>query len=106
MQGACRGAYASLSRSGDIEAGVGAFCRGVRVEAGPGVTALFGRSGAGKTSVVNMIAGLMRPDRGRIVVDGTVLFDSDARVHLPPHRTGIGYVFQDSRLFPHRSVPP
>src|SRR3546814_11271785 len=51
-----------------------------------------------------MIAGLMLPDRGSIVVDGTVLFDSDARVHLPPHRRGIGYVFQDSRLFPHLSV--
>ena len=69
-----------------------------------GVTALFGPSGAGKTSVVNMIAGLVRPDRGRIVLDGEVLFDDAARIDVPAWRRRIGYVFQEGRLFPHLSV--
>lgn len=73
-------------------------------EAGSGVTALFGRSGAGKTSIVNMIAGLLKPDRGRIAANGRVLFDSDARVSLPVHKRRVGYVFQDGRLFPHLNV--
>ena len=69
-----------------------------------GVTALFGRSGSGKTSIINAVAGLLRPDRARIEVDGTVLADSATGLHLPPHRRRIGYVFQDARLFPHLSV--
>lgn len=69
-----------------------------------GVTALFGRSGSGKTTVVNAVAGLLRPDRGRIVLDGRVLFDSTAGANLPPHRRRLGYVFQDARLFPHLTV--
>jgi molybdate transport system ATP-binding protein len=69
-----------------------------------GVTALFGPSGAGKTSVVNMIAGLSRPDEGRVRVNGSVLFDSRQRINLPPERRRIGYVFQDGRLLPHLSV--
>ncbi len=69
-----------------------------------GLTALIGRSGAGKTSVLDMIAGLLRPDIGRIVVGGTVLFDSDAGIDLPPEARACGYVFQDLRLFPHRRV--
>ncbi len=69
-----------------------------------GVVALFGRSGAGKTSLVNMLAGLLRPDRGRIVLRGEVLFDSAAGIDLPPHRRRIGYVFQEGRLFPHLKV--
>lgn len=73
-------------------------------EAGPGVTALFGRSGAGKTSIVNMIAGLLRPDRGRIRANGRVLFDSDGNTSLPVHKRRIGYVFQDGRLLPHLTV--
>lgn len=72
--------------------------------AGDGVTALFGRSGAGKTSVVNMIAGLVRPERGRIAIDGRVLFDSASRIDLKPERRRVGYVFQEGRLFPHLSV--
>ncbi len=73
-------------------------------EAPPGVTALFGRSGSGKTTVVNAVAGLLRPEAGRIAADGATLFDSDARVFLPPHRRRVGYVFQDARLFPHLTV--
>ncbi len=76
----------------------------VRFEAGSGITALFGPSGSGKTSVLTMIAGLTRPDIGRIEVDGTVLFDSEARIDIPPERRRLGYIFQDARLFPHRRV--
>ena len=69
-----------------------------------GVTALYGPSGAGKTSVVNMVAGLQRPDAGRITINGRCLFDSDRHIDLPPERRHIGYVFQDGRLLPHLSV--
>jgi len=69
-----------------------------------GVTALFGASGAGKTSVVNMVAGLQRPDAGRIAINGRCLFDSARRIDLPPEKRRIGYVFQDGRLLPHLSV--
>jgi molybdate transport system ATP-binding protein len=75
-----------------------------RFSAGPGITALVGRSGAGKTSLLSMVAGLLRPDAGRIVVGGQVLFDAAARVSLPPERRACGMVFQDHRLFPHLSV--
>jgi molybdate transport system ATP-binding protein len=68
------------------------------------LTALWGRSGVGKSSVLDMVAGLLRPDEGRIVVDGRVLFDSAEGIDLPPHARGCGYVFQDRRLFPHLSV--
>lgn len=69
-----------------------------------GITALFGQSGAGKTSVVNMIAGLARPDAGHIFVNNNLLFDSKNRINVPPEKRRIGYVFQDGRLFPHLSV--
>ena len=68
------------------------------------LTALVGRSGAGKTSTLNMIAGLLRPDAGTIRVAGETLFDSDAGIDLPPERRRTGYVFQDHRLFPHKRV--
>jgi molybdate transport system ATP-binding protein len=68
------------------------------------VTGLFGASGAGKTSLINMIAGLLRPDRGVIALDGETLDDMAAGVHVPPHRRRIGYVFQDARLLPHLNV--
>jgi molybdate transport system ATP-binding protein len=68
------------------------------------VTGLFGNSGAGKTSIVNMISGLTRPDRGVISLDGETLDDTEAGVYIPPHRRRIGYVFQDARLFPHLNV--
>ncbi|MFH1113642.1 MAG: molybdenum ABC transporter ATP-binding protein [Pseudomonadota bacterium] len=69
-----------------------------------GVTALFGRSGAGKTSVINMIAGLFPPDEGVMEVNGRTLFDSRKSVDLPPEKRRCGYVFQDGRLFPHLTV--
>ncbi len=71
---------------------------------GGGITALFGRSGAGKTSVLDMIAGVLRPDHGRIVVGGVTLFDSARGIDLAPEARGCGYVFQDHRLFPHLRV--
>ncbi|WP_135501496.1 molybdenum ABC transporter ATP-binding protein [Roseovarius aestuariivivens] len=74
------------------------------VRAGQGVTAIFGPSGAGKSSLVNAIAGLLHADEGRIVLAGETLFDSAARVYVPPAKRRIGYVFQDGRLFPHLSV--
>jgi len=69
-----------------------------------GATVLFGPSGAGKTSVINMIAGLLTPDHGRLELDGEVLFDEKARINVPAARRHIGYVFQEGRLFPHLSV--
>lgn len=63
-----------------------------------GVSCLFGKSGSGKTSIINAVAGLLRPDKARIVLDGVPLHD------LPPHRREVGYVFQDARLFPHLTV--
>jgi molybdate transport system ATP-binding protein len=69
-----------------------------------GVTALFGRSGSGKTTLVNAIAGLLRPQRGRIAFEGEVLFDAERRIHVPPQLRRFGYVFQEGRLFPHLTV--
>jgi molybdate transport system ATP-binding protein len=68
------------------------------------VTGLFGASGAGKTSLINMIAGLVKPDRGTIALGGETLDDSATGLHVPPYRRRIGYVFQDARLFPHLDV--
>ena len=76
----------------------------VAIAAPPGVTVLFGPSGSGKTTLINAVAGLLRPDRGRIVADDWVLLDTDARRNLAPHRRRIGYVFQEGRLFPHLTV--
>jgi len=88
----------------EVEKQLGAFALAVRFQIAGGVTALFGPSGAGKTSLVNMIAGLLKPDRGCIVLDQTTLFDAAKTVNVPPHRRQIGYVFQEGRLFPHLSV--
>ena len=88
----------------DVVKQLGALKLRVKFEAANGATALFGPSGAGKTSIVNMIAGLVTPDRGAIALDKTVLFDSGAGINVPPHRRRIGSVFQEGRLFPHLSV--
>ena len=93
-----------MTLSVDIRRDLGAFRLSATFEAPEGVTVLFGRSGSGKTSVVKSVAGLLNPDRGRVVLNGRVLFDSDARVNVPVHHRRLGYVFQDSRLFPHLTV--
>ena len=71
---------------------------------GTGIVVLFGRSGAGKTTLVNMIAGLVTPDEGRIACGGRVFFDSARRIVLPPEKRGLGCIFQQHRLFSHMSV--
>jgi molybdate transport system ATP-binding protein len=88
----------------DVAKQLGEFSLSARFESEGRVTGLFGASGAGKTSLVNMIAGLLKPDRGTIVVDGETLDDTAPGIHVPPHRRRIGYVFQDARLFPHLDV--
>ncbi|HAT2612019.1 TPA: molybdenum ABC transporter ATP-binding protein ModC [Kluyvera intermedia] len=69
-----------------------------------GITAIFGVSGAGKTSLINAISGLTRPDQGRIVLNERVLYDAEKKICLPPEKRRVGYVFQDARLFPHYNV--
>ena len=76
----------------------------VRLDLGGGLTALLGPSGAGKTSVLNVIAGLLRPDFARVEIDGVTLADPSRGLWVPPHRRQIGYVFQESRLFSHLTV--
>ena len=88
----------------DVEKRLGDFSLSARFQSGSGVTGVFGPSGAGKTTLVNMIAGLVAPDRGEITIDQTVLFDAARRINLPPQGRRIGYVFQEGRLFPHLSV--
>ena len=82
----------------------GAFELDASFDADAPIVALFGRSGAGKSTVVNAIAGVVRPEQGRIVVDGRTLFDSAAGIDLKPERRRVGYVFQDALLFPHLTV--
>jgi molybdate transport system ATP-binding protein len=88
----------------DVEKTLGEFAAKVSFVSESGVTALFGPSGAGKTTIVNMIAGLLKPDRGKIAIDGQAVFDGAAGIDLPTWRRRIGYVFQEGRLFPHLSV--
>lgn len=89
----------------DVRRDFGAFSLDVCIDcAAEGVTALFGRSGSGKTTLINLIAGLEKPDAGRIAIGSGILFDSSAGIDVPPERRGLGYIFQDSRLFPHYSV--
>src|SRR5688572_699619 len=87
-----------------IHTRLGGFTLDVAWTAGDGVAVLFGPSGAGKTLTLQCLAGLLRPERGRIVVDGRVLFDSAAGVDLRPQARRVGYVFQGYALFPHLSV--
>lgn len=82
----------------------GDFTLDIAFEGDGGLTALFGQSGAGKTTVLNMIAGVQRPDSGRIVVAGRTLTDTDANIFVPTYLRRVGFVFQDAQLFPHLSV--
>ncbi len=88
----------------DIRHRLGAFSLNAAFTAEGGVTALFGRSGSGKTSLIRSIAGLIRPDRGHVALDGAVLTDTDRNIAIPRHRRRFGCVFQEARLFPHLSV--
>jgi molybdate transport system ATP-binding protein len=88
----------------DVQHAQGAFALAADFTACGPVTALWGPSGAGKTTIANIIAGLIQPDRGRVALDGEVLVDRARRVFVKPSRRRIGYVFQDGRLFPHLTV--
>ncbi len=88
----------------DVSTRLGAFELDARFASDGRLTALFGRSGSGKTSVVNIIAGLIRPRRGRVAVGGRPLLDTRLGISVPRHRRRIGYVFQEGRLFPHLTV--
>ncbi|MTV18428.1 MULTISPECIES: molybdenum ABC transporter ATP-binding protein [Bradyrhizobium] len=88
----------------DIKKQLGEFSLAASFTSEGRVTGLFGASGSGKTSLINTIAGLLRPDRGSIVIDGEILDDTATGVHVPTWRRRIGYVFQDARLFPHLDV--
>jgi len=88
----------------DVELRRGGFTRSFAIRSEQRVIAVVGDSGAGKTSLLHAIAGLLRPLRGRIEIAGRCLYDSAARIDLPAHRRHIGYVFQDARLFPHLDV--
>lgn len=88
----------------DIQNTLGVFKLKTQMNADAGTTVLFGRSGSGKTSLVNTIAGIHTPESGRIALNDLVLFDAERGVNIPVHKRRIGYVFQDARLFPHLSV--
>ena len=88
----------------DVSRRLGDFNLRTSFSTQPGLTALFGRSGSGKTSLINLLAGLERPDQGRIAVGGHVLFDSESGIDVATERRRLGYVFQEARLFPHMSV--
>lgn len=88
----------------DVSLTRGAFRLDVAFTAGSGLTALFGRSGSGKTTIIDLVAGLARPDRGRISLSGETLLETDRRIAVPAHRRRIGVVFQQARLMPHLSV--
>ncbi|MCZ2077341.1 MAG: ATP-binding cassette domain-containing protein [Bryobacterales bacterium] len=81
-----------------------AFSLDVQLELGAGITVLFGPSGAGKTLILDCIAGFVQPDEGRILLDDAILFDGAAHVNIPPRERRCGYVFQNYALFPHMSL--
>jgi len=88
----------------DIQRRKGNFSFSAKIQTNAGLIALFGRSGSGKTSLINMIAGLDTPDEGIIIIDEQVLFDSKSKINIAPEQRKIGYIFQDGRLFPHLNV--
>ncbi|WCP14247.1 Sulfate/thiosulfate import ATP-binding protein CysA [Sphingobium sp. AntQ-1] len=88
----------------DVRRRVGGRIIGVTMRTDTGISALFGPSGIGKTTILHMVAGLIRPDEGHIRIDGTLLFDHRQAIDIPSKLRGCGYVFQDTRLFPHLRV--
>jgi molybdate transport system ATP-binding protein len=93
-----------MSLDVDVAHRLGSFTLEARFVSEGRLTAFFGRSGSGKTSLVNIIAGVIRPDRGRIVLNDTTLLDTERRLFVPKHNRRVGYVFQEGRLFPHLTV--
>jgi len=93
-----------MSLSVDLRHRFPGFSLDASFEVGGGLTAVMGRSGAGKTTIANAVAGLFRPDKGRVSVAGETLLDTAGAVDIPTHRRRIGYVFQEARLFPHLTV--
>ncbi|MEE2996820.1 MAG: molybdenum ABC transporter ATP-binding protein [Pseudomonadota bacterium] len=93
-----------MSLSVDLRTSLGAFTVNAQFDSSGSTTALFGKSGAGKTSIVQMIAGLIRPQIGRIIIGEHTVFDNARNIDIPAHQRRVGYVFQDARLFPHMSV--
>jgi molybdate transport system ATP-binding protein len=88
----------------EIKHQLGGLSLKVGFEAAGGITAIFGRSGTGKTTVINAVAGLLRPDAGRVSLGGDVFVDTASGRFVPPAKRRLGYVFQDARLFPHLTV--
>ena len=88
----------------DIEKRLGTFSLKVRFESREGVLALLGASGSGKSMTLKCIAGIEKPDRGRIVLNDRMLFDSERGIHLPPQKRRVGYLFQQYALFPNMTV--
>ena len=88
----------------EIRKNFGSFRLDVSFEARDGVLGLLGASGCGKSMTLRCIAGIVRPDAGRIVLDGKVLFDKEKGIDLPPQKRGVGLLFQNYALFPHMTV--
>ncbi len=88
----------------DVQHRFGRFELAARFTSEGSLTALFGRSGSGKSSLVNIIGGLIRPQRGRVVVAGRTLVDTEGGIFVPKHQRHVGFVFQEGRLFPHLTV--
>lgn len=88
----------------DVSRKLGEAHVGATFNTASGLTVLSGPSGAGKTSVLNMVAGLLKPDSGHVRVEGVTMFDAAAEIDIATHKRRLGYVFQDGRLFPHRRV--
>lgn len=88
----------------DVAHRFGLFALEARFTSEGKLTALLGRSGSGKTSLLNIIAGIVHPNRGSVVLDDRVLVDTNRRIFIPVHRRRVGYVFQEARLFPHLTV--
>ena len=93
-----------MSIAVNIEKTVGDFQLNTEFYADIGITAIFGPSGAGKSTLVNLIAGLVKPDSGYIKILNEVIFESQQKINVPANKRGIGFVFQDARLFPHMKV--
>ncbi len=93
-----------MALSVDIEKRLGNFYLKVKFEAGQDVFSLLGPSGCGKSMTLKCIAGIEKPDKGRIVLDGVILFDSEKKINVPPRKRNVGYLFQEYALFPHMNV--